>query len=244
MREDVIPVPDVLRQSPIVQPGYRKGEHPANYGRTLPPEPLTRDELERLLGTFGQGPCAKRNVALIVVMWRSGLRVAETLALDPKDIDARAGTVTVLRGKGSKRRQVALDGYALAALERWMAIRARIGIGPRAPLFCCVDIRTLGKRMHSAYVRGMLKAHADKAGILKRVHPHGLRHTLAFELMMEGQPINVIRDQLGHSQLSTTLRYCDHLAPSATIRAMQDRPPPGFGLEPLPKVAAPSWRRP
>ena len=209
MREDVIPVPDVLRQSPIVQPGYRKGEHPANYGRTLPPEPLTRDELERLLGTFGQGPCAKRNVALIVVMWRSGLRVAETLALDPKDIDARAGTVTVLRGKGSKRRQVALDGYALAALERWMAIRARIGIGPRAPLFCCVDIRTRGQSGHpetssSPRAATYARVRADDGGPAHQRDPRSARPLAALDHASLLRPSGTVGDDPRYARPSSS----------------------------------------
>jgi site-specific recombinase XerD len=211
-------------------PGYRKGEHPGNYGQRLPAEPLTRDEIERLLRHLGRGPCGHRNRALVVLLWRSGLRIAEALALYPKDIDAAGGTVTVLRGKGAKRRQVAVDGYSLAALERWQAARAELGLTGRNPLFCCVDVRTRGKAMYSSYVRDMLKNRAAQAGIEKRVHPHGLRHTMAFELMMEGQPLGVIRDQLGHSQLATTMRYLDHLAPAAAIRAMHARPLPDFDV--------------
>jgi site-specific recombinase XerD len=77
----------------------------------------------------------------------------------------------------------------------------------------------------------MLKHRAAEAGITKRVHPHGLRHTMAFEMLMEGEPLGVIRDQLGHSELETTMRYLDHLAPAAAIKAMHARPSPAFGLE-------------
>jgi site-specific recombinase XerD len=218
-------------RSPITMAGYRKGERPGNYGLKLPAEPLTRDEIERLLRHLGRGPCGHRNRALVVLLWRSGLRIAEALALYPKDIDPAAGTVTVLSGKGSRRRQVAVDGYSLAALERWQAARAELGLTGRHPLFCCVDVRTRGKAMYSSYVRDMLKHRARQAGIEKRVHPHGLRHTMAFELLMEGQPLGVIRDQLGHSELATTMRYLDHLAPAAAIRAMHARPAPAFGVD-------------
>lgn len=221
------PVPGVgQNRSPITMPGYRKGQHPANYGRTFPPEPLTRGEIERLLRQLGRGPCGHRNRALVVLLWRSGLRISEALVLYPKDVDRDAGTVTILRGKGARRRQVAIDAYALAMLERWLAARAELGLTGRQPLFCTVDIRTRGKTMYSSYVRDMLKQRAAAAGIEKRVHPHGLRHTMAFELLMEGQPLGVIRSQLGHSQLATTLRYCDHLAPAVAIRAMHDRHQP------------------
>lgn len=219
-------------RSPITMPGYRAGQHPANYERTFPAEVLTRDEIERLLRTMGEGPCGARNRALIVLMWRSGLRIAEALGLYPKDIDRREGTVTVLRGKRGKRRQVGIDAYALAVLDCWMAERAALGLTGREPVFCCVDIRTRGKAMYSSYVRDMLKHRAQQAGIEKRVHPHGLRHTMAFELMMEGEPLGVIRDQLGHSQLATTLRYCDHLAAGSAIKAMHARPLPELDRAP------------
>lgn len=219
------------RRSPIVKPGYRTGFRPPNYGMKLPAEPLSRDEIERLLRHLGGGPYGYRNRALVTLLWRSGLRIAEALALYPKDIDRGSGTVTVLSGKGGRRRQVAVDAYAVAMLDQWMLVRGELGITARDPLFCCVDIRTRGKAMYSSYVRDMLKHRARQAGIEKRVHPHGLRHTMAFELMMEGQPLGVIRDQLGHSQLATTMRYLDHLAPAAAIRAMHARPAPGFASD-------------
>jgi integrase/recombinase XerD len=229
-------------RSPIVMPGYRKGQHPDNYGLRLPPEPLTRDEIERLLKVMGRGPCGDRNRALVVLMWRSGLRVSEALALYPKDIDRIGGTVTVLRGKGARRRQVAIDDYTIARLDRWMAVRAKLGLTDRKPLFCCVDVRTRGKPMYSSYVRMMLKQRGELAGIGggnyrdgtrwgKRVHPHGLRHTMAFELLQEKADVGTIRAQLGHSQLATTFRYCDHLAPMAAIQAMHKRPLPEFEEE-------------
>jgi site-specific recombinase XerD len=212
-------------------PGYRKGQHPANFGLTFPPEPLTRAEIERLLRHLGRGPCGHRNRALVVLLWRAGLRISEALALCPKDIDRDSGTVTVLRGKNGKRRQVAIDNYALAMLERWLLIRSELGLTGREPVFCCVDVRTRGKAMYSSYVRHMLKQRGREAGIDKRVHPHGLRHTMAFELLMEGQPLGVIRAQLGHEQLATTLRYCDHLAPAAAIKAMHARVLPDIAAD-------------
>jgi integrase len=64
---------------------------------------------------------------------------------------------------------------------------------------------------------------AAKVGIDKRVHPHGLRHCLAYELMMEGVPVPIIQRQLGHASLATTDRYLRTIAPSDVIEAMQRR---------------------
>lgn len=219
------------KRSPVTMPGYRKGQRPLNYGLSFPPEVLTEEELAALLQCVARGRCGAgaRNYALVVLMWRSGLRVSEALALYPKDIDPVRGTVTVLRGRGNKRRQVGIDAYALEAIERWLRVRRGLGFDADAPLFCIVDGRTFGtegRAVSSAYIRDMLKRCARQAGITKRVHPHGLRHTMAFELMMESQPLVIIRDQLGHSHLRTTLRYVDHLGAGLAIKAMQSRPLP------------------
>src|SRR4051812_41356549 len=190
--------PDVLaalkprRRSPITDPAYRLGKRPPNAGRTFPAEILTPDEIMRLVGACARrGPSGLRNRALIVVLWRSGLRIGEALALRPKDIDRDAGTITVLHGKGNKRRTVGVDPPALAIVERWLDCRAklrpRVPVG--APVFCTIardEYGPPGRPMRSAYVRSMCKRLRGRAGIEKRVHPHGFRHTHAYELMMEG----------------------------------------------------------
>jgi site-specific recombinase XerD len=217
------------RPIPLVcRPGYRQGMPGTTAGRRFPPEPLTRRELGRLLRTYGRSPSGRRDRALVVLLWRTGLRVSEALDLYPKDIDREHGTVRVLRGKGGRRREVAIDALALEFLDGWLPIRRRLGITDRAPLFCTIDRRCRGRRLHDSQVRQSLRRHARKAGIDKRVHPHGLRHTLAFELLMEGVPLGVIRAQLGHTQLSTTLRYVDHLAPAQAIRVVHQRPAPSL----------------
>ena len=77
--------------------------------------------------------------------------------------------------------------------------------------------------MHSAVVRECFKDLARRAGIEKRVHPHGFRHTHASELAREGVPLHIIRAQLGHQDLATTARYVDHLAPWEVIDAIRNR---------------------
>lgn len=188
-------------------------------GTKLPPEPLTADEVRALLASCSKkAPTGIRNRALIVVLYRAGLRISEALALMPKDLDATAGTLRVLHGKGDKYRVVGLDAGAWAILQLWMDRRAMLGLG-RAPVFCTLA----GEDMESAYVRSLLPRLARKAGIDKRCHAHGLRHTHATELAAEGTPLNVISAQLGHSNVSTTDRYIRHLAPQAVILAMQAR---------------------
>lgn len=88
-----------------------------------------------------------------------------------------------------------------------------------APLICTLA----GKRVQTAYVRALLPRLASQAGIEKRVHAHGLRHTFACELMRERMPINLIQKQLGHASLAVTSRYLQHVTPPELVEAMQRR---------------------
>ena len=89
----------------------------------------------------------------------------------------------------------------------------------RQPVFCTLR----GNPMAAAYVRVMLKRLAARAGIDKRVHAHGLHHTHAAQLRAEDVDIAIISHQLGHSSITTTARYLDHIAPTAVIEAMRRR---------------------
>ena len=193
---------------------------PANKDKTYPAEPLTANEAQKLiLAASRRAPTGIRNRALIVTLYRGGLRIAEALALMPKDLDADAGTARILHGKGNRARTVGLDPTAFAVIERWLDRRTALGINGRAPVFCTLD----GNPLSTAYVRALLPRLARKAGIEKRVHAHGLRHTHAAELAREGIPMNVIQAQLGHSSLATTDRYIRHIAPEQVIETMRGR---------------------
>ena len=80
-----------------------------------------------------------------------------------------------------------------------------------------------GGPLYDSYVRHLMKRLGRRAGIDKRVHPHGLRHTHAAELIREGVRINVVSKQLGHSSSSVTARYIDHIAPAEVIETMRAR---------------------
>jgi integrase len=201
----------------------RKGTEPLNKGKRYPAEPLTGAEVYELLracdrmarrpetgGTIG---AAKRNRALIMVLWRSGLRCAEVLALMPKDVDLEAGRIAVLRGKGAKRRTVGLDREACAMLAEWMAERAQLGVGVGEAVFCVINGPTRGQAINAPYVRDLLKRLARNAGIQKRVHPHGFRHTYAAWLLEQGVPVLDLQKMLGHTDPVMTFHYADHLLP-------------------------------
>lgn len=197
-----------------------KSRTPWNKGRKLPAEPLTQSEVKELLkACSNRAPTGIRNRALIVLFYRGGLRAKEALCLVPKDCNTQDGTVRVLHGKGDRSRLVGIDPEAGAVVQRWLDCRAALGVNGRHPLFCTLK----GKFLSSAYVRNLMKRLGAKVGIEKRVHPHGLRHTHAFELANEGVPLHIIQQQLGHSSLATTDRYIRHLNPQQVVDAMRRR---------------------
>lgn len=220
------------RRPAVTLPGHNAGKKPANYGRTYPAEILTHGEVARLLLVCGAGPAGIRNRALIVVLWRGGLRCAEALNLELRDIDRHAGTLTVREGKGRRRRVVGLDPAAFPVLDRWLAVRAEL-VPPGCKVFCTVVQPNIGRPLSGSYWREAIKRLGHQAGIEKRVHSHGLRHTHATELMRENVPILHISRQLGHSSLAITEHYVDHLEPGEVIERMQQREWPLHGEPPL-----------
>ncbi len=204
-------------------PGYRAGQKPPNYGRTFPAEILTPAEIGRLLAACGRGPAGLRARALIVVMWRGGLRCQEALDLELRDVDREAGTLTVRHGKGNKRRVVGLDPQAFAVLEQWLANRQALLVPRGSRVFCTITQPGAGRPLGAAYWREAIKRLGQRAGIEKRVHCHGLRHTHAVELMREHTNVLTISRQLGHSNIAITQRYLDHLEPGEVVEVMQQR---------------------
>ena len=189
--------------------------------RRLPPEVLSSDEVAMLRAVCdGDAFANVRTRALIAVLYRTGLRLSEALALLPKDIDPQRSCIRVLRGKGGRSRTVGIDARALAMLEPWLARRALLRtLKPPSPVFCTA----WGTPLTTAYIRRLLPRLAAKAGIAKRVHAHGFRHTHAAELRAEGVDIGIISKQLGHEDISTTARYLDHIAPWAVVEAVSVR---------------------
>lgn len=215
-------------------PGHNAGVRPKNAGRKYPPEPLTNAEALALLAAIRTrtpkgkpDPIGIRNVALVTLLWRTGLRVSEALDLRPHHIDFGARRVTVLHGKGDKRRTVGIDAGALMALQPWLMERAVLNVDPLAPLFCTVQLPGRGNRIHSAYVRDVLKKYAKLARIPKRVHPHTFRHSLACAMIEEGFGLTDVQAQLGHSNPATTAIYLRGLGADAAFTKVAARMWPG-----------------
>jgi site-specific recombinase XerD len=192
----------------------RKSPPRAKPKRRFPPETLTDTEVRALIEACSStSATGLRNRALLAILYRTGLRIAEALDLYPKDVDLERGAIRVLHGKGDKARVVGVDRGALAILERWLDVRGCCGHGAARPIFCTSSGRHLG----SGYVRRWLPTLGRRAGLGKRIHAHGLRHTLAAQLREEGVDIGIISKQLGHSSIATTAHYLDHIAPWAVV---------------------------
>lgn len=191
-----------------------------NKGRTFPPEPLTGDEVNQFLDAFGNGPTALRNRALSVVMLRGGLRLQEALDLEGRDLTAKHRTIRVRHGKGDKHRLAKLDVAAWALFDLWLVAR-----GTLSKLHTGVVFVTLSdKKLSQQYVRAMCKRISTRAGICKRVHPHGFRHTWAESMAREGAKLKTIQMGLGHEKASTTDTYVRTLYPSDLLDAIDERP--------------------
>lgn len=189
-------------------------EGPANRGQTYPADTLTRDEVGALRAACSRrGSTGVRNRALIVTLWRSGLRCAEALDLRVRDVDRREAVVKVRKGKGGKARTVPIDAGAVEVLEEWLTERKRVGVSTSAPIFCTLQ----GGSVDTSYVRRMIPRLAKKAGIKRRVHAHMLRHTFAAELAREGVSMPMIQRLLGHANLATTSRYLSTVGTTAEL---------------------------
>ncbi len=209
------------RKSASARPRRRRTQPPVAQRRERrPAEVLAEGEVLALIKACShRAPTGIRNRALIAVLWRCGLRISEALALELRDVDLDAGTLRVRHGKGDKARTVGLDAQTAALLERWLDRRQSLRVGGRAPVFCTLG----GGPVDPSYIRHLLPRLARKAGVDRRVHAHGLRHTHAAELARERTPINVIRDALGHSTLAVTDRYLRDVAPQHVIDTMRAR---------------------
>jgi integrase/recombinase XerD len=199
----------------VPAPMMTRGQAPPNKGRRYPAEVLTTAEVAAVIGRCSPtAPTGIRNRALLMLLYRSGLRVSEALALRPGDVNLAAHTVRVLHGKGGKATTRGFHPTATDTLARWLDARRQLG--GRGPLFCTLQ----GGPLHPQYVRNLLRRLGVAADIDKRVHPHGLRHTFAWELEQAGVPVTVISALLGHSGVAVTARYLNHLSNHQAVSAL------------------------
>jgi site-specific recombinase XerD len=185
-----------------------------------PVDPPTIDEIVAVMRLTGEDRHGWRLRALVVVMWRAGLRIQEALALAEHDLDLRRGSLLVRSGKGGRRREVGMDEWGWEQLRPWLRARGELPVGP---LFCIIDGATRGRPWAAAAVRSEFRRLPARAGVRRRFAPHQLRHAHALELAREGIPLNIIQRQLGHANLGTTSIYLRGIDPDEIITAVRTR---------------------
>ena len=212
------------RRSPAAMPGHHTGRAPKNKGLLYPADPPSVDEIVAVMRRIPTDRYGLRLRALIVVLWRGGLRIHEALSLTESDLDPRPGSILVKHGKGNKRREVGMDPWAWTDhLAPWVACRVELPVGA---LFCVIDGPTRGRPWSATAVRDELRRYALAAGVRRRFAPHQLRHAHAVELAREGVSLPIIQRQLGHSYVSTTSVYLQGIDVEEIIGVIRSRRAP------------------
>jgi integrase/recombinase XerC len=186
-----------LRANPVV------GIRAPRAARPLP-KALSVEAAQLLLDEAPATPALMRDAAMFELLYSSGLRRAELIALNLDDgrLDLRQGEVTVT-GKGARTRTVPVGAKACEALKRWIDARQQIAAPGERALF----VGSRGKRIGTSLVGARLAAWALRRGLAQRVHPHMLRHSFATHLLQSSQDLRAVQELLGHSSISTTQVY-------------------------------------
>jgi hypothetical protein len=130
------------RRSPVTLPGHLAGRPPRNKGLRYPPDPPTVEEIVAVMRQAGDHAHGARLRALIVLLWRAGLRINEALTVTEHDLDARLGAILVRHGKGGRRREVGMDPWGWDHLRPWVELRMAMPVGP---LLCVIEGPTRGR---------------------------------------------------------------------------------------------------
>ena len=156
-----------------------------------------------------------RDAAMVELLYGSGLRVGELVGLDVAASDAaqRAGRGWIdlpsaevqVQGKGSKRRGVPLGTQALAALQRWLAVRDQVAGEGDAAMALFIGRR--GTRLTPQSIWQRLKRRSLLAGLATPVHPHMLRHSFASHVLQSSSDLRAVQELLGHAHIGTTQVY-------------------------------------
>ena len=169
------------------------------------PKALSVEQAQQLLeAPASEAPEALRDRAMFELLYSSGLRLAELIALDAEDgrLDLKQAEVTVT-GKGGKTRTIPVGGRAREALRDWLKARALLVAPQERALF----VGARGRRIAAGTVQARLRAWARRQGLGASVHPHMLRHSFASHVLQSSQDLRAVQEMLGHASISTTQVY-------------------------------------
>ena len=166
------------------------------------PKTLDVDQVASLLERKPADDLARRDLAMLELLYSSGLRLAELAGLDVQDLDLADRTVRVL-GKGSKTRILPVGRKAASALRAWLADRQSLVKNGSAALFVGRNGRRLGARA----IQRRLAQWAVASDLGVPLHPHLLRHSFATHLLESSRDLRGVQELLGHADISTTQVY-------------------------------------
>ena len=175
------------------------------------PKALAEDEVESLLkAVIGDTPLARRDRAILEVLYGTGMRISELVGLSLGDLALEDGLVRVM-GKGSKERLVPVGSFGRRALEQWLSRAGRGALEPerwaRRGDAEAVFLNARGGRLSRQGAWGIVGHYGRKAGLEGRLTPHVLRHSCATHMLDHGADIRIVQELLGHASISTTQIY-------------------------------------
>lgn len=166
------------------------------------PKLLDVDQVRQLLEIEGDGPLVVRDRAMLELFYSSGLRLAELVGLDCRQLDLADAVVSVT-GKGRKQRTVPIGRHARNALRAWLKSRAELAAPEETALF----VNQRGRRLTARGVQLRLRQWAQRQGLPLHVHPHMLRHSFASHMLESSSDLRAVQELLGHADIGTTQIY-------------------------------------
>ncbi len=166
------------------------------------PHTLDADQMQRLLEFRTDDGLGVRDKAMLELLYSSGLRLHELVALDRSDLDVADHTVRVT-GKGNKVRIIPVGRYALDALKVWLRERGSLAAVDEQALF----VGQNGQRLGARAVQLRVDHWARRSGLGVKVHPHLFRHSFATHLLESSGDLRGVQELLGHANISTTQVY-------------------------------------
>ncbi|KAB0458347.1 MULTISPECIES: tyrosine recombinase XerC [Vibrio] len=189
----------VLRGEMTANPA--KGVSAPRKQRPLPKN-LDVDEVGQLLEVSGDDPLSIRDRAMMEVMYGAGLRLAELVSINLKDVLGRQGEIRVV-GKGDKERKAPFSGLAKEWVDKWLKVRGDLASPGENALF----VSKLGTRISHRSVQKRMEDWGKKQSVASHISPHKLRHSFATHVLESSQNLRAVQELLGHENISTTQVY-------------------------------------
>jgi len=169
------------------------------------PQALSVEEVERLIGSVKAEGLGIRDLAILELLYGTGLRVSELTSLELSHCNFEAGFLRCI-GKGNKERIVPLGRTAIGVLLRYLKTQ-RPRLVTRRPEASTLFVNRRGGRLTRQRVWQVLRRCARDSRITKAIGPHTLRHSFATHLLERGADLRTVQELLGHANISTTQRY-------------------------------------